>query len=172
MLRGKVFADSEMEFPHGMYSDFTHEDWEIFGRLKKTIQKWALQTDTALIFPLAIKEHIDHFITREVGITVAEEMGKNRAKATFYFQEDKPYAGLQTTEERERIDEFIRSHRLQPRIYRHHPERVAELAFTHYISQVDDTYRRGVIDRGKELAAKYQSQFPCDQIYCFSAERT
>lgn len=164
MLRGKVFAADEMEFPHGMYSDFTPEDWEIFGRLKNTIRKWASQVDTALVFPLAIKEHIDHFITREAGITVAEEMG-DRAKAGFYFQEDKPYAGLQTPEERERIDAFIRSHALQPRVYRHHPERVAGLAFTHYISQVDDTYRTGIINRGEELKAIYQSQFPCDQIF-------
>lgn len=167
MLRGKVFADDEMEFPHGMYPDFTDEDKEIFARLKKTVRAWALHEDTALIFPLAIKEHIDHFITREAGITVAKEMGAE-AKAAFYFQEDKPYAGLQTPEERERIESFVRAHSLTPLVYRHHPEAVVSLAFTHYTSQVDESYRKGVLERGEELKQKYQTAFACDQMYRYN----
>lgn len=167
MLRGKVFADSEMEFPHGMYPDFTKEDWEIFSRLKKIVRGWADHADTALIFPLAIKEHIDHFLVREAGISIAEEMGCG-AKAAFYFQEDKPYAGLQTPEERERIETFIRSHPFQRRVYRHHPEEVVELAFKHYTSQVDETYRKGVCDRGEELMIQYQSPDCCDQLYRYT----
>jgi hypothetical protein len=169
MLRGKVFADSEMEFPHGMYPDFQPEDWEILERLKRLVQTWAEQANTALVFPLAIKEHIDHFLTREAGIRIAEEVGE-RAKAAFYFQEDRPYAGLQTSEERERIQSFIGSHALQRRVYRYHPEEIVELAFTHYTSQVDDTYRTGVLERGEELKREYQSKFPCDQIFRYHPE--
>jgi hypothetical protein len=169
MLRGKVFADSELEFPHGMYPDFQPEDWEILERLKRRVRAWAEQADTALVLPLAIKEHIDHFLTREAGIAVAEEGGV-RAKAAFYFQEDRPYAGLQTPEERERIRAFLESHPFQPRVYRYHPAEIAALAFTHYTSQVDETYRKGILTRAEELQHIYQSEFPCDQIFRYQPE--
>ncbi len=62
--RGKSYADSEMEFPHGMYPDFNEQDWQIFERMKHRIRYWSQLKDTALIFPVAFKEHIDHFILR------------------------------------------------------------------------------------------------------------
>jgi hypothetical protein len=67
-LRAKAMAEGEMEFPHGMYADFSEQDTAIFERLKGRVRGWAAQEDTALVFPLAIKEHIDHFITREAGL--------------------------------------------------------------------------------------------------------
>ena len=33
--RGKSFADSEMEFPHGMFEDFNENDTAIFNRMKE-----------------------------------------------------------------------------------------------------------------------------------------
>ena len=36
--RGKSFAESEMEFPHGMFDDFNGDDIEIFRRMKKRIE--------------------------------------------------------------------------------------------------------------------------------------
>src|SRR5689334_3029767 len=49
--RGKNFADSEMEFPHGMYEDFDERDEEIFERMKNRIAQWSAMEDVALIFP-------------------------------------------------------------------------------------------------------------------------
>src|SRR5215216_4290441 len=49
--RGKIFADSEMEFPHGMYRDFNAQDWQIFERMKQRIRNFSQLKDTALIFP-------------------------------------------------------------------------------------------------------------------------
>jgi hypothetical protein len=168
-LRAKAMADSEMEFPHGMYEDFSEQDTEIFERLRGWVRRWAAQEDTALVFPLAIKEHIDHFITREAGIIVAEELG-SQAKASFYFQEDKPYAGIQTAEEAERIEEFVQTHRLQPRVFPNHPERVVELAFKHYPSQVEEVYRKGVMDRAEQLKAMYGLDVPCDRMFEYPKE--
>ncbi len=168
-LRAKAMADSEMEFPHGMYEDFSEQDTEIFERLKVCVRGWAAQEDTALVFPLAIKEHIDHFITREAGIVVAEELG-SQAKASFYFQEDKPYAGIQTAEEAERIEEFVYIHRLQPRVFPYHPERVVELAFKHYPSQVEEVYRKGVMDRAEQLRSLYGMETPCDRMFVYPKE--
>ena len=164
-LRGKSFADSEMEFPHGMYEDFSVADKQIFDRLKAVVHSWASREDTALLFPLAIKEHIDHFIAREAGISVARELG-HQARASFYFQEDKPYGGIATPEELARMEDFIRKNGLQPRVYRHHPEEVVRLAFKHYTSQVEEVYRKGVMDRSKQLLGFYNLDYPLDRIFC------
>ena len=165
-LRAKAMADSEMEFPHGMYEDFSEQDTQIFERLKEDVRGWATQEDTALVFPLAIKEHIDHFITREAGIRVAHELGK-RSKAGFYFQEDKPYAGIQTPEEEHRIEKFVSAQSLQSRFYRSHPEQVVELAFKHYPSQVEEVYRKGVQERAGQLSALARVDVPCDRLYAY-----
>jgi hypothetical protein len=39
--RGKAPANSEMEFPHGMYDNFNENDWEIFERMRSRIQSLA-----------------------------------------------------------------------------------------------------------------------------------
>jgi len=165
-LRAKQMADSEMEFPHGMYEDFSVQDRQIFERLKGHVCSWAAQEDTALVFPLAIKEHIDHFITREAGLAAAKELA-GRAKARFYFQEDKPYAGIQTEAEASRIEDFVQANRLQPRPYHYHPERVVELTFKHYTSQVEEVYRKGVLERAEQLKTLYGVDEPCDRLYAY-----
>lgn len=146
--RGKTMADSEMEFPHGMYDDFDSKDEAIFERMKQQIRKYASFSDTAIVFPLAIKEHIDHFIVREAGIKVAQELG-SEAKASFYFQEDKPYGGLANGKELSRTEGFISKYDLQQHFYAYDPEKVVDLAFEHYISQVEEVYRTGVLARAR-----------------------
>lgn len=164
--RSKPFANSEMEFPHGMYDDFDSSDYEIFGRMQKRIKNLAHQKDTALVFPLAIKEHIDHFIVREAAIKIAGELGPDAA-ARFYFQEDKPYGGIADREELERIEAFIVNNGLKDRFYRNHPEKVIELAFKHYISQVEEVYKEGIRNRSNHLKACYGFDIPCDRILTF-----
>jgi hypothetical protein len=163
-VRAKPFAESEMEFPHGAYQDFDEEDRQIFARMQKLVETWAIREETALVFPLAIKEHIDHFITREAGITTAFKLG-SQARARFYFQEDKPYAGIQTPDEETRVEHFIRSNRLKACLYRGHSERVIELAFKHYVSQVEEVYRKGIQQRSRQLMEQYHLSEDCDQIY-------
>ncbi|SDW17348.1 hypothetical protein [Paenibacillus sp. CF384] len=162
--RGKALASSEMEFPHGMFEDFDERDQEIYDRMLGRITQLAMLPDTALVFPIAFKEHIDHFIVREAAVRTASELG-NEARAAFYFQEDKPYGGIATEEEEARIQAFIGKHNLERRVYRHHPEVVVELAFNHYISQVDEVYRLGVLNRADTLSRMYDIPFPCDQLF-------
>jgi hypothetical protein len=166
LLRGKVLADGAMEFPHGMYPEFGKEEWQIFTRLQQIIRSWADHDNTALVFPLAIKEHIDHFITREAAITTANELG-SKLMCSIYFQEDKPYAGIQTTEEVERISKFVLTNHLETRLYRTYPEKIIDLAFRHYISQVEDVYRAGVLQRAEELRNLYGIAEPCDCLYAY-----
>jgi hypothetical protein len=163
-VRGKAMADSEMEFPHGMYPDFTPEDSEIFTRLQALVRRWAGQEDTALVFPLAIKEHIDHFLAREAAITTARDLG-SRAKARFYFAEDKPYAGIQTPEEAARIASWVEQNGLIPRLYPTHPAAVVDLAFKHYTSQVEEVYRQGVLERALALQDQYGFAVPAEQLF-------
>jgi hypothetical protein len=165
-LRDKAMADSEMEFPHGMYDDFNDFDKEIFKRMKERIGFWAKQKDTALIFPTAFKEHIDHFIIREAAIEVAKELGSS-LNATFYFQEDKPYAGIATDVEKDRIERFVNGNKLNARTYQTDPEAIIDLAFKHYISQVEEVYKTGIRNRAEFLKELVKADFPCDRIYYF-----
>jgi len=165
-VRGKMMEGGEMEFPHGMYPDFNEEDKAIFSRIKDRIKEWAKQKDTALVFPIAFKEHIDHFITREAAISVAVELGKESI-AVFYFQEDKPYGGIANDTEQERIDSFIRLYDLEPRTYAYDPELMITLAFRHYVSQVEDIYKKGIRNRSQWLQQHIGADRPCDRIYRF-----
>lgn len=163
-VRTKPFADSEMEFPHGMFPDFNAEDHQIMARIQRVVETYAGEADTALVFPLAIKEHIDHFITREAGIAIARQMG-SRARCRFYFQEDKPYAGIQTPDEEERITAFVQGNRLKERLYPAHAGEVVDLAFKHYLSQVEEVYRTGILARAGQLRCQYALDQDADRIY-------
>jgi hypothetical protein len=162
--RGKSFADSEMEFPHGMFDDFDRQDEEIYARMQNRIAQWSVMEDVALIFPMAFKEHIDHFIVREAAVAVANELGDNR-KAAFYFQEDKPYGGISNDEELARIDTFINENTLEARTYYYDPQKVIDLAFKHYVSQVEEVYKTGIRERSRVLKQQMKSEKPCDRIY-------
>ncbi|MBA2562637.1 MAG: hypothetical protein H0V14_06920 [Chitinophagaceae bacterium] len=162
--RGKSYANSEMEFPHGMYADFDEHDREIFERMKQRIRWWSNLKDTALVFPMAFKEHIDHFIVREAAIEVAKESAPG-INASFYFQEDKPYGGIATTVEHERIATFIEENKLEPRNYVCDPEIVIDYAFKYYISQVEEVYKTGIRERAGFLQKLMHSNRPCDRIY-------
>lgn len=165
-VRGKAMADSPLEFPHGMYPDFTPQDRQIFQRMQERVRLWATQTDTALLFPAAIKEHIDHFIVREAGLTIARQLGRS-AQARFYFVEDKPYAGIQTPAEAGRLEQFVYENLLETRLYPTHPQAVVDLVFKHYPSQVEDVYRQGVLQRARQLQDTYNLSDPVECLYAF-----
>ncbi len=167
-LRGKIFADSDMEFPHGMYEDFSEEDEDIFQRVKERVKELIYKEDTALIFPVGFKEHIDHFIVREAGITTAREY-KEEMNVTFYFAEDKPYAGISDEEELTRIKNFIEDNKLETIAFRHHPQKLIDLTFKHYISQVEEVYKKGIVQRNENLMDFHSVDYPVDRIYKFNS---
>jgi hypothetical protein len=164
LLRAKTLAENGLEFPHGTYPDFNEEDWQVFHRLQKEIESWSIFKDTALVFPLAIREHIDHFILREAAITTARKLGSH-VRVRFYFQEDKPYAGLQSQAEEARIEQFVRANDLKAVFYPNHADQVIELAFKHYTSQVEPIYRQGIQQRSEQLMRTYQLTEDCDRIF-------
>ncbi len=151
LLRGKHIGAGGMEFPHGTYADYAAMDYAIEARLISRIRRLAECRDTALVFPLAIREHVDHFIVRQAAAAVMEE---RVWPATFYFAEDKPYAGLADEVEWGRTQAFIDKHRLVPSTYAVDHEYVIELAFRHYVSQVEPVYAEGIRRRVGALQAE------------------
>ncbi|MGL4632261.1 MAG: hypothetical protein ACRCVT_13750 [Leadbetterella sp.] len=162
-VRGVNYASSEMEFPYGNYSNFTNKDREILTRMKDRIRFVATQSDTAIIFPLSYKDHVDHFICRESALVVAEEMGQNR-RAVFYFAEDKPYGGLATAQEVEDVEKIILDKKLTPYLYTYDPEEVINLAFKHYVSQVEEVYATGIRNRANWWKIQCASSQYVDRI--------
>ena len=167
LIRGKQLEATGMEFPHGTYPDFTPLDYAIKDRLQLRIRDWATRPDTALIFPLGIREHIDHFILREAAANVMHERDW---PASFYFAEDKPYAGLADATEWERANNFIDQHQLSALTYRADQEQVIDLAFRHYVSQVEPIYAEGIRKRSQALAKAFPDiSGDFDRLYRFKA---
>lgn len=162
LVRGFKLANDEMEFPHGMYDAFREQEWGVFHRLISNIALKAKQADTALVFPIAFREHIDHFILREAACAVLKE---NTPLATFYFQEDKPYAGLANDTEKARIDSFIDEHNLRAKYYVFDPSKMIDSMYLHYPSQVEKIYEEGILKRASELKFLLNSSFELDCIW-------
>lgn len=161
-VRGKAFneGDGEMEMAFGSYETMDDADRGILERMSAAIAELAKLEDTAIVLPLSMKGHIDHFIVREAGVSAMQG-----ARATFYFAEDKPYSGIMNEAESKINDDFIAEHGLEDRAFAHHPEEVLRLAFAHYPSQVDEVYNVGVRNRNGQLKAIYGTSCDTDRIY-------
>lgn len=118
--------------------------------------------DTAIILPSAMKGHIDHFIVREAGL---KAMTKPSSNATFYFAEDKPYAGLLNDEEMRSHQEFVKQYQLIPRCFDFDKDHMIDLAYKHYPSQVDEVYRKDINARVLQLKSEYQTDRDLDCFY-------
>lgn len=167
-VRGKAFqeGEGEMEMACGSYETMDQHDWEILHRMQACIREIALQEDTAIVLPLAMKGHIDHFIVREAGVRAVAEL-EGQARAAVYFAEDKPYAGLLNEEEMQMTKDFIEKYGLKDIGFPHHPKEVLRLAFEHYPSQVDDVYHLGIAARDEQLKEHYGVKVHCDRIFKF-----
>ena len=168
-VRGKILneGEGEMEMAFGSYENMDGHDREILARMKDAAMDYMAQEDTAVILPLSMKGHIDHFIVREAGLTAAKEAGSSR-RAAVYFAEDKPYAGMMDGVESKINDDFIAANGLADKAFAHHPEEILELAFIHYPSQVDEVYNTGIRDRSRYLKELYNVSCECDRIYQYN----
>jgi hypothetical protein len=64
-----------------------------------------------------------------------------------------------------RTEKFITENHLWEIVYETKPEVVAALAFRHYTSQVDETYREGVVGRAYGLMKQYGEKVPLDRVF-------
>jgi hypothetical protein len=167
-VRGKAFneGEGEMEMAFGSYETMDDEDWHVLERVAAVLKRLARQDDTAIVLPLSMKGHIDHFIVREAGILAMKE---KESKATFYFAEDKPYAGLMDEKENRINDDFIEEYGLEDRGFLFSPDEIVKLAYEHYPSQVDSIYDEGIISRAAQLEDIYNAGRGCDRLYVYKA---
>jgi len=163
-VRGKIFneGEDEMEMAFGSYETMDDADWGILRRMEAYVKELARKSNTAIILPLSMKGHIDHFVVREGGV---KAMLSGKPKATFYFAEDKPYAGLMTKKESKVNDDFIAEYELTDRAYIGYPKEIMRLAYEYYPSQIDAVYDKGVKARSRQLKKIYSTDVDTDRIY-------
>ncbi|MEG0251686.1 MAG: hypothetical protein RR625_03535 [Christensenellaceae bacterium] len=161
IVRGKGLneGDGEMEMSFGSYETMDEKDEQALSRIKEKLKEF-IKEDTAIVLPLSMKGHIDHFLAREAGLSLAKESG-----ASVYFAEDKPYAGLMNEQETKINQTFIDENKLVDRAFAHHAKKVLEFAYTYYPSQIDTVYDQGIMGRNEYLKSQYGVTTDCDRIY-------
>ena len=151
VYRGKGFKEGEQfEFPWGDRASFEPEEINIHGRLTKLFCNYLLQSNTAIFVPLGMKEHIDHIIVREAVLDAFVKLGKS-VNAQIYIGEDLPYTGLASDENWVKANLFLAQFKWQLLDFPVDANAKASLVEKYYPSQVEDSYREGVMNRARQL---------------------
>ena len=165
MLREKSWKDGEVfEFPQGNKGDFEDEDWQIYERIRKYAHRWLLSGDTAILLPLGIKEHIDHVILREALMDARKDNG-SKTDAAICFGEDQPYAGHASETDWQRASAYVKGLSAVEIDYPINAERKSDLIMKHYPSQVEESYREGVLNRARQLQQANGTDTGIERIY-------
>ncbi len=173
LVRGNRLTDSAFEFPHGTYEDFDAADWAILGRMEARIGDLLAMRDAAIVVPAAYREHKDHFIVREAARrSRAIAAREGRLRASLYYQEDKPYAGLGDDAERERVRAFAREEGLRELAYAVDPLAVAALVEARYPSQYEPIYLEGIVAAAERVSAEEGSNLPLDRVLAYPRDST
>lgn len=147
--RKELKAGEAFEFPSGTPADFDGHDRRILDRLTKYCL--SLFTTRAVVFlPAAVKEHIDHVILREAALAARVGLGP-AMEATLVIGEDQPYTGLATEDEMHGLAETLAG--LPHAVLDVPVDAQAKCAaiFRHYVSQVEESYRTGIVARATQL---------------------
>ena len=165
VLRGKGWKPGEkFEFPHGNQSTFDKEDWEIFRRLRSRFSEWLTLKDTAVLALLGVKEHVDHVMVRDAMIEARRKLGQ-AGNASVYFGEEQPYSGLADESDNRLTAKTVRRLGLEPRDYAIDAERKMSLIWKHYPTQVEKSYRLGVVGRAEQLKQLHGARRGVERIY-------
>lgn len=148
------------EHPHGFPYGFE----EIKDRLEmektRKMLKSLLSKNVQIFVPLAIQEHIDHFIVRQAIQDLIDH--KNRTCQIFFY-EDLPYAAHATEKEWKNINNFIRTNNLFPIIIPIDLSLKLKL-LDFYESQTYEHYYEDVRKHANGIKNK---RMPCERIYLF-----
>lgn len=165
VIRQKSWKPGELfEFPHGNRDTFDDDDWEIFENIKKYASPWLSEDNTALLLPLGIKEHIDHIILREAVMDVRAGM-KDKARTVIYFGEDQPYTGLADEADWKITEEFLKNHSVDRIDYPIDENHKVDLIWKHYPTQVEESYKRGILNRAGQLRRINMADSGVERIY-------
>jgi len=114
LLRGKeLVTEGTFEYLPGSRDFFDEKDLEIYENIKKSANEWLARPDTAILLPMAMKEHIDHMILRE-GVMDAMENMREKVRAVIYLGEDQPYTGLANVEDWKKARDFLDKYTYDP----------------------------------------------------------
>ena len=164
-IRQKKWKPGEaFEFPQGNRDNFDEEDWQIFHRIKKYAHEWLMLKEAAVLLPLGMKEHIDHIILREAVMEMVKELD-HQVNATLYFGEDQPYTGLADREDWAEAEAFLNQHDHEQIDYFIDEINKASLVWKHYPSQVEESYREGILNRSHQLKTEHKSYVGVERLY-------
>ena len=165
MLRQKSWKLGEVfEFPQGNKGNFEEEDWEIYTRIKKYASRWIIPKDTAVLLPLGMKEHVDHVILRDAVVDARSELAE-QGNAVIYFGEDQPYTGLADNNDWEIAETFLNTMSVEQIDYNIDANRKADLVWKYYRTQVEESYREGILNRSAQLNKKYGTNTGVERVY-------
>ena len=116
------------------------------------------------MLPLGIKEHIDHILLREALMDAWDEL-EQKTNTTICFGEDQPYAGLADKNDWDIARSYLNALPLIEINYPIDTERKSDLLMNHYPSQVEESYREGVLNRAEQLKQKYGSDTGLERLY-------
>ena len=165
--RSKPMKEGEsFEFPQGNKNSFDENDWKIYRRIKQTLKPLLLKENHAVFCPYAMKEHIDHVILRDALVETVQE-NTSSIKAQVFFGEDQPYTGLASPDDWETNRAFQSQLDLIEIDYPINAAKKADMVMKHYPSQVEESYREGVLNRSDELLKmnNWQNETGCERIY-------
>ncbi len=157
-------SDEAFEFPQGSKDDFDSEDRQIYDRIKKHACKWLISEECAILLPLGVKEHIDHIILREAVMDAKNELAHN-TNAVVCFGEDQPYTGLADKNDWDKASAFLNEMPVIKINYSIDEERKSNLVMKHYPSQVEESYREGILNRAAQLKQKYGTDTGVERLY-------
>ena len=153
LIRGH-WKEHPQGFPYGFDEG---KDGSEMDKIRKML-KSLLSKDVQIFVPLAIQEHIDHFIVRQAIQDLLDD--KNR-KCQIFFYEDLPYAAYATENEWKSINNFIMTNNLFPIIISIDLSLKLKL-LNFYKSQTYEHYYEDVRKHANEIKNK---RMPCERIY-------
>ncbi len=156
--------DGPIEFLSGDKDSFEEADWQVYERIKRDAHEWLISEDTAILLPLGVKEHIDHIVLREAVMDAKKELG-HRTIAVIYFGEDQPYTGLADQKDWDKAKAFLNELAIRQINYCIDEKRKADLAMKYYVSQAEECYKEGVLNRADQLKQKYRVDNGVERIF-------
>jgi LmbE family N-acetylglucosaminyl deacetylase len=159
LIRGHKMKEHPRGFPHGFDKG---KDEKVMKNIHKLLRP-LFSKDVQIFVPLAIQEHSDHSIIKEVVANIIHN-SKEKIKAQIFFYEDLPYAAYATKKEWKKVDNFIKRNKLLTLIIPISLNlKLGLLDF--YNSQTDRSYYKGIINPATGLKNK---KIPCERLYFLS----
>lgn len=166
-VRGKKLKfEGEFEFLPGDKDSFDNNDWQTYNHIKRYAQEWLTQEDTAVLLPMAMREHIDHTILREAVMDTRDELAI-KATSILYLGEDQPYTGLADSNDWDKVKVSLNRSPHTQINYCIDESRKINVVLNHYPTQVEDSYKKGVLNRAVQLQQKYGTDTGVERIYRF-----